>query len=160
MRNKKGIDTGLTDFYSTIVIVLIIVIFFFALKIKAEKVTKTITGEELGLDATQIALLYAQTPVMTSHGEMTFGEFLGIVAVDASLEEELSTLTNEFFNLQMQSGASITIFLMQNSQDKELLSIENYAYTSYADTANGKLLLPLSTPGDFAKIVVQTNVME
>ncbi len=160
MRNKKGIDTGLVDFFSTTIIVLIIVIFFFAVKLKTEKVTNTTTGEELGIDATRIALLYAQTPVETSKGTMTFGKFIGSVAADAFLEEEFSTLTNEFFNLQMQTGASLTITLTQNDNEKELVSIENYAYRNYVDTAQGEITVPLQKPGDFAIIIIQTNIEE
>ena len=135
-------------------------IFFFALKIKAERVTNTITGEELGIDATQIALLYAQTPIETSQGTMTFAEFIGLVAADASLEEEFITLTNDFFNLQMQTGASITVTITKNAEDRELLSLENYAYTSYANTALGEIIIPLQNPSDVAKITIQTNVEE
>lgn len=153
---------GLTDFYSTIIIVLIIVIFFFALKIKAEKVTNTITGEELGLDATQVALLYAQTPVETSKGTMTFAEFIGIVVADASLEEELQKKTEEFFTpyksvLPYQLGWKI--IAIQSESESTLVSSSNYNVISAAKAAFSApqtLLLPLPNPGDFIRIEIIT----
>lgn len=164
---------GLIDFYSTIVIVLIIVIFFFALKIKAEKVTNTITGEELGLDATQIALLYAQTPVETSKGTMTFGEFIGVVAKDTSLKDEFITATTTHFNA-LQQKTYVTIVLIQNDQSIVLIEPEYgffdryvgpgfllyYVFMSGGDAYStpSDVTIPLHTPNDSAKIYVQTKL--
>ena len=153
---------GLVDFYATIAIVLVIVVFFFALKIKAEKVTKTITGEELGLDATQIALLYAQTPIETSQGTMTFAAFIGLAAADALLEKELQEKTKEFFTvyadvLSYQLGWKI--IAIQSESESTLVSSSNYNVISAAKAAFSApqiILLPLPTPGDFIRIEIIT----
>ena len=178
--NKKGFATAIVDFYATLAIVLIIIIFFVVLHFKTEQSTYNVTGEQIGLDATQIALLYAQTPVETSKGTMTFAEFLVLAAEDEELEEEFETKTLEFFGYEymekIQTITSVTIALSRQGNTEEIISYDArdiftkfsqlctapscflLLLTSGDDTVigSGEITIPLPTPGDFSLITVQT----
>lgn len=178
--NKKGFATAIVDFYATLAIVLIIIIFFVVLHFKTEKSTYNVTGEQLGLDATQIALLYAQSTVETSLGTMTFAEFLTKTAEDDSLKKEFEEKTLEFFTYeymeQIQTLTSVIISVSQQGNSEEIFSYDTrdiftkfaqsctssycliLALTSGDDTVIGsdEITIPLHIPGDFALITVQT----
>ncbi len=179
--NKKGFATAIVDFYATIAIVLIIIVFFVVLHFKTEKSTYEVTGEQIGLDATQIALLYAQSPVETSLGTMTFAEFLAKTAEDDSLKKEFEEKTLEFFTYEymekIQTLTSITISASRRGNTEEIISYDArdiftkfsqsctatpclflLMLTSGDDTVigSGQITIPLPTPGEFAYITVQT----
>ncbi|MFA6888278.1 MAG: hypothetical protein WC254_02170 [Candidatus Woesearchaeota archaeon] len=178
--NKKGVATALVDFYVTVLIIMVIIIFFFALHFKTEKSIINVTGEEIGLDATQIALLYAQTPIETSIGRMTFGEFLAKVADDETLQEEFTTKTEEFFTIELmeklQTLISVTITVSCDGDSKEIFSYDaRTIFTKFSQSytgpgmlllqltsgdntifGSGQIIIPLQTPGEVALITVQT----
>ncbi len=178
--NKKGFATAIVDFYATIAIVLIIIIFFVVLHFKTEKSTYEVTGEQIGLDATQIALLYAQSTVETSLGTMSFAEFLVKAAEDDSLNKEFETKTLEFFTYdymeRIQTLTSVTISVSQQGKSKEMFSYDaRTIFTKFLQsctkpwcmiflltsgdntiTGSGQITIPLHTLGEFALITVQT----
>ncbi len=161
LQNKKGIETGLTDFYATIIIFLIILIFFFVLQIKTNTSTYHITGEELSFDATQIALVYAQSYVATSKGEMTFADFAALAAADSSLEKELQEKTEQFFS-SFNTALSIQLAWKINSVESEnkqtLVSANNYDEFIIGKGSIGAaetVEIPLQNPGDFVEIKIQ-----
>lgn len=172
MKNKKGIETGLSDFYATIVIFLIILVFFFVLKFKIDSIQYSLTGEQLSLDATQLALVYAQSSVETSLGNMTYGEFISTVANDASLETEFTISTIAFFQ-SLEEKTHVAIVIVRDQKVKAFISPVP-AFINI-DTNPALLLLitgliidvgyndattvrvPLQNPNDYALIFVQTK---
>ncbi|MBI5072533.1 hypothetical protein HZA99_01815 [Candidatus Woesearchaeota archaeon] len=158
MRNKKGIETGLSDFYATIVIFLIILVFFFVLKIRVDQTQYSVKGEQLSLDATQIALVYAQSHVETSDGKMTFADFIARAAADKTLTSELEEKTKEFFmgyKDVLDYGLHWKIVTLQNNEEEVLITDHSYSYFSKGQLgAPTVLLLPLQNPGDFIKIEI------
>lgn len=158
MRNRKGIETGLSDFYATIVIFLIILVFFFVLKIKVDRMQYSVTGQELSLDATQLALVYAQSPVETSLGKITFGDFIALAASDTNLHSELETKTQEFFTNYrgpLRYGIGWKIIILQGKEEEVIITDKTYSYFSKGQlSAPNFLLLPLQKPGDFIKIEI------
>lgn len=160
-RNKKGIETGLVDFYGTIVIALIIILFFFILHFRGEKISYGISGVTYNLDSTQIALLYAQTDIESSKGNMTFSEFIAFVAEDKGLEDELSTLTKEYLDNYcedvLNNVISIKITLRQDDKEKEIMRYTACSMNSiYLKEVSDTVLLPLQKPGDFIQITIIT----
>lgn len=159
LRNKKGIETGLTDFYSTILIFLIILVFFFVLQIKTEKMQYSITGEELALDATQIALVYAQSPVETSLGDMTFTNFMQHAIGSQEREEELVSLTNTYFQ-KIQKETAVTLAVVEEEQTRVILEpmpgLIQFMSQGKTYSAPSHLLIPLQKPGDYVRIEIQT----
>ncbi len=153
---------GLVDFYATVVIVLIIIIFFFALKWKVDKMTTSITGEELGFDATQLGLLYVQAHVETSKGTLSFRDFIPLTIKDDKLKKELEEKTNAFFRLHHQNtgiGVAWKIITIQGTKEEELASGKTYSIISVAKggmSAPASLLLPQPKPGDFIRIELTT----
>lgn len=163
LKNKKGVAAGIVDFYAAVFIVLIIIAFFFIMGIRADKIMWNIHGESLALDATQIALLYAQSTVNTSQGTMTIAEFLDAVSQNNALEEELEKLTKSFFEAyatKLPYGLSVKIIFVQNDDEDSVFYYENYDTSKVSRGADispaSELLLPLRTPEAFAAINVRT----
>ncbi len=163
LQSKKGIAAGIVDFYAAVLIFLVILFFFFVMGIRSDKITWDIHGESLSLDATQIALLYAQSTVDTSQGTMTIAEFLDAVAQNDALEQELEKLTKTFFDTyatKLPYGLSVKIVFLHDDDEDSLLYYENYDSSKVSRGADispaSKLLLPLRTAGDFAQIDVRT----
>lgn len=166
----------MVDFYATIVIILIIVVFFLILHYKTAKVENTITGEELGLDANRIALLYAQTPTETSLGTMTFAEFLVAAAEDETLREEYVAATESYF-AGISEDVVVTIVLITNTNGEEeatvlvepplqireaacvkiplLLFVSNVC-EGYSTPSSVRI--PLHDPTNYALIQIQTKM--
>ena len=182
MRNKKGIETGLTDFYSTIIIFLIILVFFFALKFKVGAMTYSVSGEQLSLDATQIALVYAQSPVETSLGKMTFTDFMQQAIGNTEKETELVSLTEIYFQ-KIQEETQVSIVVMKNAEPYVLLepnfleqglvkaqeSCRNLEHATIqileicylageGYNAPSSLQIPLSHPDNYVLFQIQTKI--
>ncbi len=160
--NKKGVATALVDFYVTVLIIVVIIIFFFVLHLKTEKATLNVTGEQIGLDATQIALLYAQTPVETSLGTMSFAEFIILAATDDTLKDELKKLTENFFTAyttKLPYKLSWKITCIQNGNEDTILKGDNYNINSVVKgeiSAPSSIFLPMPKPGDIIQIEIST----
>ena len=167
-KNKKGFATALVDFYATVIIVLIIVVFFFVLHAAGQKVTFSIQDAEdtYGLEASQIALLYTETPVETSQGTMDFGTFASIAATDQTIQDEFSSLTKQFFDHYCSSVldtvVSAEIYLVKNQQEQQILRhTACNELTIYATSSPpSSLLLPLQKPGDFIRIDIRTITLD
>ncbi len=130
----------------------------------------SVTGQELSLDATQVALVYAQSPVETSLGTMTFTAFIEQVIGDPEKEAELVTLTETYFqNIQQQTA--VTLAVVQNGETRVLLEptpgfFENYigpgwllvqlASPRKTYSAPSHVLIPLQNPNDYVRIEIQT----
>lgn len=178
----------MVDFYATIAIILIVIVFFLILHYKTAKVTNTITGEELGLDANRIALLYAQTPVATSLGRMTFAEYLITAAEDETRQEAYIAATEKYFE-ELQEAALVTIVIIRNvdGEEKAEVLIEPSYFRQALSTvqercknlehatiqileacylagegysAPSQARIPLHDPNNYALIQVQTKISE
>ncbi len=166
----------MVDFYATIAIILIVIVFFLILHYKTAKLTNTITGEELGLDANRIALLYAQTPVETSLGTMTFAAFLVTAAEDDALQEEYVTLTENYFEtLQEKTLVTVDVITSNDGEEEKTTLLEPPLQIREAVCVKVPLLLllsgcgsyystpssvriPLHDPDNYALIQVQTKI--
>ncbi len=171
MKNKKAVALGLDDLYAIIVIFLIILVFFFILKIKVDKMQYAVTGEQLSLDSTQLALVYAQNPVETSLGKMTFTLFMQQAIGNSEKEQELVTETKNYFQNIKQQDTAVTLAVVQNGETRVLLEpnpgfFENYIgpgwllvqFTSFSKTysAPSHVIIPLQNPKDYVRIEIQT----
>lgn len=166
----------MVDFYATIAIILIVIVFFLILHYKTAKVENTITGEELGLDANRIALLYAQTPVATSLGRMTFAEYLITAAEDETQQEAYITATEKYFE-ELQEETLVTIEVITRKEDEEekttllepplqvreavcvkvpLLLLSSWCGQVYSIPSSVRI--PLHDPQNYALIQVQTKL--
>lgn len=160
--NKKGVATALVDFYVTVLIIVVIIIFFFVLHFKTEKATLDVTGEHIGLDATQIALLYAQSTVETSLGTMSFAEFLVKAAEDETLQDELKILTENFFTAyttKLPYRLFWKITCIQDGDEDTILTGNTYNIISVVKGEYGahfSIILPMPNPGDIIKIEIST----
>lgn len=161
--NRKGEGSVLVDYGATVFIVLIILIFFFLLKIKDADAIYKITGEQIGIDATTIALVYAQTPVETSQGTMTFAKFLEHVADDSTLKDELVTKTEEYFSnyCYEKSGRyiDVEIIFMKNKVEEGSIPFfpckESIPYRATASPSH--LIVPFHNPEHYAIINIRTT---
>lgn len=172
--NKKGFATAIVDFYATLAIVLIIIIFFVVLHFKTEKATTTVTGEHIGLDATQIALLYAQATVETSLGRMSFAEFLIKAAEDKTLQKEFTTKTEEFFDSictkQPEHILYVTIDLVIPDNEERILTYvpcKSLSFNENACTASpescsswSNVQIPLKNPKSYVLINIRTIMLD
>ncbi len=163
LKSKKGISAAIVDFYAALFIFLFILLSFFVMGIRADKITWDVHGESLMLDATQIALLYAQTTVKTSQGDMTVAAFLDAVAQDDSLEGELEGLTKQFFDAyakKLPEGLSVKIIFIRDEDEDDILYYENYDALAVGRGADispaSNVLIPLRSLGNFAQIDVRT----
>ena len=166
----------MVDFYATIAIILIVIVFFLILHYKTAKVENTISGEELGLDANRIALLYAQTPMETSLGTLTFAAFLVAAAEDDALQEEYVALTENYFE-ELQEEALVTIVVIRNTNGEEEAAVliePNYGFFDMyagpgwllvaisgagdAYSTPSSVRIPLHDPNNYALIQVQTKI--
>lgn len=166
----------MVDFYATIAIILVVIVFFLILHYKTAKVTNTITGEELGLDANRIALLYAQTPVETSLDTMTFAEFLIAAAEDDALQEEYVTATKQYFD-EIQEKTLVTIVVIRNVGGEEEADVFIEPSYGFFDMYTGpgwilvaisgggdaysipsSVRIPLHDPDNYALIQIQTKI--
>ena len=150
--------------------------FFLILHYKTAKVTNTITGEELGLDANRLALLYAQTPVETSLGTMTFAQFLVAAAEDDTLQEEYVDLTENYFAgiqeealvtidviTQEEGGEEKTTLLEPPLQIREAICVKVPLFLLSSScnqvySAASSVRIPLHDPNNYALIQVQTKI--
>lgn len=163
LKSKKGVSAAIVDFYVALFIFLFILLSFFVMGIRTDKITWDVHGESLALDATQIALLYAQTTAKTSHGNMTIAAFLAAVARDDLLEGELEELTKQFFDAyakKMPDGLSVKIIFIRDEDEDDILYYENYDALAVGRGVDispaSNLLIPLRSTGDFARIDVRT----
>lgn len=160
--NKKGVATALVDFYVTVLIIIVIIIFFFVLHFKTQQSTINVNGEQIGLDATQIALLYAQTPVETSQGTMRFAEFIILAATDDTLQDELKDLTENFFTAyttKLPYRLSWKITCIQDGDEDTILTGNTYNILSVVKGEYGahfSIILPMPNPSDIIKIEIST----
>lgn len=147
--NRKGEGSILLDYGATVFIVLVIVIFFFFLSIKSENAVYDVTGEQIGLDATQLALIYAQTPVETSLGEMTFAEFLVVAGEESIIEQEYVTATEKYFS-ETQPDSYVTIVIMSAVDEEEQWRVLVEPYLGFFETYRGPgwIVLALTSGGD------------
>ncbi len=166
----------MVDFYATIAIILVVIVFFLILHYKTAKVENTITGQELGLDANRLALLYAQTPVVTSQGRMTFAEFLITAAEDDTRKKAYVTATEKYFD-GIQEDALVTIVVIKNidgEEEADVLIEPNYGFFDMyagpgwilvaisgagdAYSIPSSVRIPLHDPNNYALIQVQTKI--
>lgn len=142
-QNKKGIETGLVDFYATIVIVLIIIIFFFVLHVQGTKMRYEVTGEVASLDATTIGNTYLRQTISSEGKEYTIAELLVLVQTDDSYEKILEEGTDSFIKT-IQEKVKKQVGIRVYSKDE---NVANYgAFTAPGDVESGPLAnIPSST---------------
>ncbi len=166
----------MVDFYATIAIILIVIVFFLILHYKTAKVENSITGEELGLDANRIALLYGQTPIATSLGRMTFAEYLITAAEDDTRQEAYIAATEKYFEeLQEETLVTIVVITQEDGGEEKTTLLEPPIQIREVICVKVPLLLlssgcdqvysgpssvriPLHDPHNYALIQVQTKI--
>lgn len=135
-QNKKGIETGLVDFYATIVIALIIIIFFFVLHVQGTKMIYEVQGETFPLDAATIGNTYLRQTISSEGKEYTVAELLVLVQTDDSYEKNLEESTDSFIKT-IQEKVKKQVGIRVYSKDE---NVANYgAFTAPGDVVSGPL---------------------